>query len=61
MTENSAHYTTGFGFSSSNGFRLLFVAVAVVLKLPNDNGDGYDDVDNHEDDGFGAISWSRQR
>lgn len=61
MTENSAHYTTGFGFSSSNGFRLLFVAVAVVLKLPNHNGDGYDDVDNHEDDGFDAISWSRQR
>lgn len=56
MTENSAHYTTGFGFSSSNAFRLLFVAVAVVLKLPNDNGDGYDDVDNHEDDGFDAIS-----
>ena len=56
MTENSAHYTTGFGFSSSNDFRYLFVAVAVVLKLPNDNGDGYDDVDNHEDDGFDAIS-----
>ena len=32
-----------------------------LLKLPNDNGDGYDDVNNHEDDGFNAISSSRQR